>query len=261
MDTSTKQGMPLSVIAVTGFAVGLIAVILAMVAGFGSRWGWWHFGIGFSMLRYAVYVAIVAVFISLPGIVVSRPGNGKRGMWLALLGILISSPVIGVPVSWMRMARSVPAIHDITTDTVNPPQFVAILPLRTNASNSTYYGGPGIAAKQQAAYPDIQPLIVKSIPSIAFNNALMVAKQLGWNVVANDPDLGRIEASDTTFWFGFTDDIVIRVRPMGSGSRVDLRSESRVGLSDVGTNAARIRTFKSSFKKLNLQDTPLNQSN
>lgn len=258
VETSIKQFMPLSGLAISGFAVGLIAVIMAISAGFGSRWGWWHFGIGFLILRYAVYVATAAAVISLLGMVVSRPGNGKRGMWLAFLGLLVSSPVIGVPISWMSTARSVPAIHDITTDTVDPPQFVAIIPLRTNASNPTYYGGTVIAAKQRAAYPDIQPLIVKSVPSIAFKNALKVAKQLDWKIVATDPNLGRIEASDTTFWFGFTDDIVIRVLSMGSGSKVDIRSESRVGLSDVGTNAARIRRFIKAFKKLKLQDASTN---
>ena len=118
-----------------------------------------------------------------------------------------------------------------------------MLPLRKDATNSADYGGPEIAAQQHAAYSDIQPLIL-SIPSQqAFSQALQAAEAMGWAIVATNPADGRIEATDTTFWFGFKDDIVVRIQAQGDGSRVDVRSVSRVGKSDVGTNAQRIRAY------------------
>lgn len=141
------------------------------------------------------------------------------------------------------MARHVPPIHDISTDTDNPPAFVAIVPLRKSASNTTAYGGPKIAAQQHAAYPDIVPLELSIPPDRAFKIALETARDSGWQIVAANASQGRIEATDATFFFGFKDDIVIRISAMQGGSRVDVRSLSRVGRSDIGTNAKRIRKY------------------
>ncbi len=145
----------------------------------------------------------------------------------------------------MRKAQELPRIHDITTDTEDPPRFTAVLLLRKNAHNSPEYGGPRIAEQQHAAYPDIRPLLVTMPKAQAFDHALAIARSLGWLIVDANPGEGRIEATDTTFWFGFKDDVVVRVTAAPGGSRVDVRSESRVGLSDIGTNAARIRSFLS----------------
>ena len=141
-----------------------------------------------------------------------------------------------------------PAIHDITTDTIQPPPFLAILPLRAGALNPADYGGPDVAAKQQQAYPDIGPLLLNVPPGRAFDRALAAAKAMGWELVASDPAGGRIEATDTTFWFGFKDDVVVRVTPQPTGSRVDVRSLSRVGGGDIGANAARVRAFLAAVK-------------
>lgn len=139
-------------------------------------------------------------------------------------------------------------IHDITTDTENPPVFVSILALRKDAPNSATYGGPEIAAQQHAAYPDIRPLVSDLPPERAFERSRSVARQMGWDIVDENPAEGRIEATATTRWFGFKDDVVVRIAPAaGDGSRVDIRSVSRVGRSDVGTNARRIRTFLKKF--------------
>jgi uncharacterized protein (DUF1499 family) len=232
--------------ALGGLIFALASVTTATGAGLGSRWHWWPFGRGFTLLQWGVYLAIVAALLSLWGLFASRPG-GKRGRLGALLGLLISLSVIFIPLSWINKARTLPVIHDITTDTINPPKFQALLPLRKNAPNSTHYEGPRLAAQQRKSYPDIQPVIVKVAPDKAFAAAQQTARDLGWNIVAKDPAQGRIESTDTTFWFGFTDDIVIRIKPDQGGSRLDIRSESRVGRSDVGTNAARIRKFTHSF--------------
>jgi len=165
-------------------------------------------------------------------------------MWRALAGLLIGLIVVGVPWSYVRAARAVPPIHDITTDPADPPAFDdATLSLRTGAPNPATYGGQEVAARQRRAYPDIQPLVVDLPTDRAFDLALDVARARGWRIVATEPHRRRIEATDQTFWFGFIDDIVVRITPEGTGSRIDVRSVSRVGKSDIGTNAARIRAY------------------
>ncbi len=136
-----------------------------------------------------------------------------------------------------------PNIHDITTDPDDPPRFVAVLSARVDARNSAEYGGPDVAAAQRRAYPDVVPLTIDAPVDVAFRRALSAARAMHWTIVAEVPDEGRIEATDTTALFGFKDDIVVRVRPAGNGSRVDVRSVSRIGSSDVGTNARRIEAY------------------
>jgi uncharacterized protein (DUF1499 family) len=163
-------------------------------------------------------------------------------------GALAAALLVGLVVAWipwngMRQARSLPPIHDISTDTADPPAFVAVLPLRADAPNSAEYAGEAIAEAQRAGYPDLAPVALPAPPADAFARALEAARAMGWEIVDADPASGRIEATDTTFWFGFKDDVVVRVRPEGDGSRIDVRSVSRVGGSDVGANAARIRGY------------------
>ena len=136
-----------------------------------------------------------------------------------------------------------PFIHDVTTDLENPPPFVAILPLRASAPNTAEYGGPEVAAQQRAGYPDLGPLTLQVPPEQAFSRALAAGRDMGWEIVANEPTEGRIEATATTLWFGFKDDVVVRVTPTNGGSRIDVRSVSRVGKSDVGANAERITAY------------------
>jgi len=161
-----------------------------------------------------------------------------------VLVLVASAAMLWLPWRWMQQARRLPPIHDVTTDTADPPVFVAVLPLRAGARNSAEYGGDSIAALQQRGYPDIRPLRLDVLPDSAFSRAEDAARAMGWEIVAADAAARRIEATATTRWFGFKDDVVVRVRPDGdTGSRVDVRSVSRVGRSDVGANAARIRAY------------------
>jgi uncharacterized protein (DUF1499 family) len=137
----------------------------------------------------------------------------------------------------------VPPIHDITTDPDDPPAFEAILPLRAGAPNPATYGGPAVAALQRTGYPDIAPADYPVAPMAAFEAALATAQAMDWTIVATDEAEARIEATDRTLWFGFVDDVVIRVRATDAGSRIDVRSTSRLGVSDVGTNATRVRAY------------------
>lgn len=221
--------------------LALIAVVLLLISGPGVHLALWPFGTGFVLLRWAAYFGLGAVVLGVLMLIIpaTRRGHSLRLVVAVLVGLAIA----WTPFQWLQRARSVPTIHDITTDTVDPPQFVAILPLRRDAPNSAVYGGAEVAAKQHAAYPEIKPLVLDVAPDQAFQRALTAAKGMGWKINAEMPAEGRIEATATTFWFGFKDDIVVRVRAHGSGSVVDVRSESRVGKSDVGTNAARVRAY------------------
>ena len=226
-----------------GLAVASALVLLA--APIGYRLGILPLRIALqSFLRWGAYGGIAAAAVSVAGLVVTlmRPREGRRGIVLATTSVLVGLALVGIP-GRFRMGPPKPPIHDITTDMREPPEYVAVLPLRANAPNTTVYGGEKIALQQRAAYPDLQPLMLNVAPPQAFDRALATVRDMGWELVAADAAAGRIEATDTTFWFGFKDDVVIRIRPAYGGSRVDVRSLSRVGGGDAGTNAKRIRAY------------------
>jgi uncharacterized protein (DUF1499 family) len=222
-------------------AAGLAALML-LLAGPGVRLGLWSFRTGFDVLRWGAYLGLIAGALALVQLLVPRWRAPRP--WMPVLALVLGALAAGVPWYWRRLAGQVPPIHDISTDTADPPSFVAVLPLRAGAANPATYGGPEIAAQQASAYPDIRPLVLPATaPGAAFARARDAARASGWTLVAADSAEGRIEATATTAWFGFKDDVVVRIRPERQGSRVDVRSVSRVGRSDVGTNARRIRSY------------------
>jgi uncharacterized protein (DUF1499 family) len=226
-------------LALAGLALGLLALLMLFVTGPGSRFGWWHFRTSFDLMKYAAYVGALAALVSLVGLVLSR------GRWriVAVAGLALGATAYLLPWSWRRDARQYPGIHDITTDVQNPPAFVAIAPLRADAPNPVAYPGDSVAQVQREAYPDIGPLMMAMPVDSAFTLAVKVAKEMGWEMVDQDRRQGRIEATATTPWMGFKDDVVIRVSSASGISRVDMRSKSRVGRGDVGANANRIRQY------------------
>lgn len=242
-------------IAVLALIGGLAFGGLALLAAAGIWFGLWQFPTGFTLLQIAHdwgrIVAAVCLFAAVAVFVLAqtlRSGKPLRLASLALLGTVSSALAYYVPESY-RPAQEVPPIHDISTDTADPPQFVDVLPLRANAANSAVYGdSPGLTAQslaeaQARAFPDVRTQTFNEPPAAVYERALAAARKLGWDIVAEAPSEGRIEATDTTFWFRFKDDIVIRIRPTSTGSVLDARSVSRVGRSDVGTNARRLRNF------------------
>lgn len=243
--TNAPNKRPVDLIAPAGLALALCAVLSAALSGLGTRWGWWYFTTGFTILRWSAIAGLAAAIISLTGGILSGRRIRRAGVFIALTGLLIGVVIAVIPWSWMRTAQQVPRINDITTDTEDPPRFISILPLRKDAPNSPEYGGAGIASQQRAAYPDIKPLVLPIPVTAAFERALRTARVMGWTIVDASSKDGRIEAMDRTFWFGFTDDIVVRITPLPGSSKIDVRSASRVGLSDIGTNAKRIRVFLS----------------
>lgn len=245
MDHREPPGMILWVhrLAYAGLALALLCVLAVMFSGFGHRFGWWHYRFAFSILGWAAYSALVIAGVSLALAAVVAWYRIWRPFALALLAVAMTLGTAAVPWSYLRVARAVPPIHDISTDTQDPPPFVAVLPLRASSPNASAYGGTAIAEQQRRAYPDIVPLQSSLAPARIFPLVEAVARSLNWEIVAVAPEEGRLEATDTTFWYGFKDDIVVRVARERSGSRIDVRSVSRAGRSDLGVNAARVRSF------------------
>jgi uncharacterized protein (DUF1499 family) len=134
-------------------------------------------------------------------------------------------------------------IHDISTDTQNPPAFVVVATLRGENDNPAAYPDDDTADQQATAYPDIQTIVLTQDKDAAFAAALAAAEGMGWEIVANEPAEGRIEATATTPFVGFKDDVVIRVKGTPAGTLVDVRSKSRIGKGDMGVNANRVRAY------------------
>ena len=230
---------------------GLVA---ALVAAVGSGQGLWHFRIGFTILRYAFYAAIAGGLIAIVALVLSQRSR-IRGLRtrnvLALAVALLFAGYLGMHI---QTARSVPAIHDITTDLEDVPQFRALRVREDNLENIPGEDRPELAnsepeerwkALHREGYPDIKPIRVPWTVQETIGKAQALADKRGWQIAHVDPPRGTLEATDTTRFFRFKDDVVVRARkaPDGKGTLVDMRSISRVGGSDVGLNAKRIRGF------------------
>lgn len=225
------------------FAIAALAALTALASGPGHRFGLWDYGFGFTLLGIAAWAGAAGALLSLAAGAWALRTAARRALAVSIAGIAAGAFTFGVPWMQLRQARNVPPIHDITTDTRQPPEFVALLQTRRAAPNGSEYGGVQVAEAQRRGYPDIAPLTYAAPPAAAFERCLDAARALGWEIAAADPKTLRIEATDRTLFFGFRDDIVIRITPLDTASRVDVRSASRVGESDLGANARRIRAF------------------
>lgn len=227
--------------------LAVAGIVMLAASGLGTRLGVWHYRTGLSVLRYSAYVGVVASLACIVVLLIARPRGAA--LRILVLGLLMSVVTVGVPYRFSHAAKLLPPIHDITTDMTDPPAFVAVLPLRASATNAAEYAGDSIAALQRAAYPHVRPLSLPVPPQAAFDRAVAAAKVMGWEIVAGDSPSGRLEATATTTWFGFKDDVVVRIRAEEGGSRVDVRSVSRVGRSDVVANAARITRYLAELQR------------
>jgi uncharacterized protein (DUF1499 family) len=226
-----------------GVFAGALALLLLALAPLGWRAGIWHYRISFSLIALAGLLAIVGAIGAGVGLAFGRATLRWRNAILPSLAVLLG---LGVLIAiWQIRQHGAAPIHDITTDLDNPPAFVTALPAR-RAEQAAADAYAGI----ELAYPDIQPTLLAVTPGRAFALALATAKAMpGWTITASDPQAGRIEASQASFWFGFVDDIVIRVGAAGAGSRIDMRSLSRQGRGDLGVNARRIRAYMAALKQ------------
>ncbi|HVY56531.1 MAG TPA: DUF1499 domain-containing protein [Xanthobacteraceae bacterium] len=195
----------------------------------------------------ALALAVAAIVLAVGAfVVIWREGYG--GLGHAILAVIIGLALLAYPSYLGIKAYRLPAIADITTDPLDPPRFEAIARLRGRDSNPVVYAGLYAAEQQREAYPEVEPLIVTGTPESAYNAALSVITKRKWRIVdARAPQAGRrdghIEAVARTPIMGFRDDVVVRVRSTGDSTRIDVRSASRYGQHDFGTNAARIRSL------------------
>jgi uncharacterized protein (DUF1499 family) len=255
-----------------GLAVfGAILVPLWFLAGaMGTRFGLLDWTIGFGLMTFlagpfVLMGALGAALLALGLALIVKP---RKGIVTALVAALIPAAGLGYGLYRADQTKAIPPIHDISTDTAAPPEFsraVADTRARLNRGNDVdftnnfvpddprfgAFRGKAALDLQKQAYPGVGPIMVEIDADDAFMAARDAAEALGWQVGAMDQAAGRLEASTTSLWFGFTDDIVVRVRPAvtGVGATVDIRSASRVGISDMGANAARILAFKAEIER------------
>ncbi len=235
-----------SALAWVALIVALLCGLTELVAGPGYRMSWWSFGTGIVMIRWAASIALGAAVIGLIAALLAGYVGARRNVRTGLVALVAGLAVATPPVIMWSRVQQLPRIHDVTTDTDNPPAFVAVLPLRQDARNPVQYQA-STAVEQRRGYPDLAAVVLPLPPAQAFARAESAARTMGWDIVAASPQNLRIEATDTSLMFGFKDDVVIRVAALSDvgtpGSRIDVRSLSRVGGSDFGVNAKRIRTY------------------
>ena len=232
-----------------GFWLSLAGVVGIILSPLGFRLGLWDFAFALrKVLAGATLSGIAGFVLCLLAMVVAKMSGVRFDGSRAWIGLLIGGVFAGYVLLQLRTVKSLPMIHDITTDTTSPPTFVALADARKAAPNGIEYKGAEIANQQMQAYPDLAPHVSKLPPAQLFAKAESAARAAGWDIAAADVQVGRIEATVTSLIYGFKDDMVIRVTPAASGSQLDMRSMSRMGTSDVGMNAKRIREFVASLK-------------
>ena len=230
-----------------GLLVALVSAAAMVLSGIGYRLDLYHFRIGFTILRWAFWFALAGALLSVAGLAITR-GRPRRTLVAAIIGTAVGVVTAYIPWSWKQTADALPYIHDISTDTANPPQFVAAAKLRKPADHPVTYDGKEVADLQQKAYPDLASLTTRAPSEKVFEAAKAAIASMGMQLADADLAQGRIEANQTSLLYGFTDDMVVRIATGADGTKVDVRSKSRVGRSDLGQNAKRIRVFLQRLK-------------
>ena len=220
--------------------VSLSAFLLVALPGPLYKYGVVDLGTAFTGFKFGVFAGIATLILLVLQIIFKRK---TVTLGSTIMALLLSTIAIAIPLSMLNKGKSVPPIHDISTDLVNPPEFVAIAPLRADAPNPVEYAGVEVATQQRAAYPELQTLNYPQSKSELVEATKQAIDNSGWQLVNIDANQGIVEATDRTMWFGFKDDVIVRITDKGSERLVDIRSKSRVGGSDLGKNAERIHDF------------------
>ncbi len=230
-----------------GLSSSIFCAAGAVFSGLGYRWGFWDFPTGFMILRGTAVLSAIAALCSLAALGINL-GRHKRGVMVAAIGFGVGLTTTIVPVQWQHTLNRLPRINDITTDTEDPPQFVVISLLHRPTDRPLTYSAAENALKQKAAYPDLRPIHTRAGEERTFEAAKEVIAEMKLKLVSASLKEGRLEAVHTSVLFGFKDDMVVRIRKTEPGTRVDVRSKSRVGRSDLGQNAKRIRLFNKAMR-------------
>lgn len=267
---------------IIGLAITLAILVPAwfVIAALLTKFGVVDWRLGFGQLTlgalkpvvgplgYGPLALLAGAALALIGLVLAFAVAPQRGRVTALIALLIPVALIGWGVNLQKSIKDVPPIHDVSTDLADPPGFSQDvldarakvpggnpLELQTGvipqSPNFPAYGGRKVAEVHAEKYGDLKPVISDVSPTDIFQIVLDAAKAQGWTITRAEAAGGVIEGQSKSFWFGFTDDIAVRIRPLadGTGSVVDVRSTSRVGLSDLGQNAARVRAFQSDLNE------------
>lgn len=243
-------------------AAAVLAVLTFVIAAVGYKLGVLGLPTSFGLLNLKVgpLLLILSFFGGLLSLICALAIQPRKGFGVAILALVVGLVGLGKLSGTKSNVEKLPFIHDITTDTQNPPIFTAALLAERAAvkgvNTADYIGKKDtrdkklVSALQTQAYPDIRPLVLSESPDIVFGRVEATVKHMGWEMKTSDSAKGIIEATDTTFWYGFQDDVIVRIRPSeGGGSLVDVRSLSRVGGSDLGKNADRVRKFLAALKE------------
>jgi uncharacterized protein (DUF1499 family) len=235
------------------------AVVVALIAALGSARGAWHFRLGFKLLEYALYAAAAGILVALIAAFFARRVKPRLVM-INLLAIVVAGAFVGFLGNQIRIARTMPRIHDVATNLDDYPRFYRLTVRADNLESVPDMGRRELAALpprerwkavHREFYGDIAPIRVPWPVEETITRARRLAEERGWQIVTFDPANGILEAVDTSFFFRFKDNIVVRARPVneGGGTIVDMRSISRVGVSDIGVNARRVRGFLADLRR------------
>lgn len=225
-------------LAVSSLTLGVLAIVLPVLGGLGTRVGVWFFGIGVLLVPLGLLLGIIGTVQGLIALRRQRragqpPAIAATGTGLSALGAVYLAGVV-------LSAFTVAPIHNVSTDIEDPPEFTVAASLRAETDNPLSYDSETIGPLQREGYPDLGPLDMDMSRDQAYELVRGVLVDMGLDLVREAPEQGEIEAVATTFWFGFQDDLVVRLRETDGGTRMDVRSVSRVGVVDLGANAERI---------------------
>lgn len=235
------------------------SVAMALIGALGTGQGAWDFRFGFTLLQYAVYAAVLGVAIAIVAAFLARRAK-PRLVLVNLAAILIAGGFLAFVGNQVRIARSVPPIHDISTNLEDWPRFYRLTVRDDNLASVPDMGRDDLRALpprdrwkaiHRESYGDIATIRVPWSVEETVARARALAEERGWEIVTADPQRGIVEAVDTSFFFRFKDNIVVRARPVtdSNESIVDMRSISRVGVSDIGVNARRVRDFLADLRR------------
>ena len=231
---------------------GVVGAVLLPVAALESRIGLWPFLVGFLLLAVGFLLAVLALLVGVARLALSAR-RGDSAEYPALgVGMVLGLLVVGVLGTIIGGALGAPGIHNISTDLDDPPVLRAVLDQRQGVNPHIYdadqsVGDSTLGEVQRAAFPDLTTLWSTVGVAEAVDRSVAVLEDMGLKIVQIDRDSSVVEATDTTFWFGFKDDVVVRLRTGGDATLVDVHSVSRVGQGDLGANAQRVRTFLEQF--------------
>lgn len=243
--------------------LALLLPVYFLVSALGTKFGVfdWRIGFGLLVIKVGALVLFGVLGMAFVGLLLSVLVKPRRGWGRALIALLAPALALGFVVSVMTRAKTIPPIHDIATNIQDPPQFSTAVtearatirdgnPISSMTTPVALLKGKSVGEVGRAAYPDIESLTLVMPVGRATEVVAAAASKQGLRVVRTSIADGSVEAVAESFWFGFKDDVAIRVRPGADGvsSIVDIRSTSRVGVSDLGANAKRVRRLLNSIK-------------